>query len=113
MDQHRNAFGFGETERRNVEVLLPLAMAEDFGEVGDITSTSTIPAPGRGAANLVARSPGVLAGLPVAERLAAEFELLEHWRAYRADGDRLEARDDRRAAGRGRCDRCWPWSGSR
>ncbi len=91
MDQHRTDFGFGETERRNVEVLLPLAMAEDFGQVGDITSTATIPSHGRGAANLVARSPGVLAGLPVAERLAAEFELLEHWRAYRADGDRLEA----------------------
>jgi nicotinate-nucleotide pyrophosphorylase (carboxylating) len=38
----------------------------------------------------VARSPGVLAGLPVAERLAAEFELLEHWQAYKADGDSLE-----------------------
>ena len=90
MDQHHNAFGFGETERRNVEVLLPIAMAEDFGQVGDITSAPLIPAHGRGAANLVARSPGVLAGLPVAERLVAEFELLEHWRAYRADGDRLE-----------------------
>ncbi len=39
----------------------------------------------------MARSPGVLAGLPVAERLAAEFELSEHWRAFRGDGDRVEA----------------------
>jgi nicotinate-nucleotide pyrophosphorylase (carboxylating) len=38
----------------------------------------------------VARSPGVLAGLPVALRLAGEFELLEHWTPLKADGDRLE-----------------------
>jgi nicotinate-nucleotide pyrophosphorylase (carboxylating) len=90
MDPLRHQIGFGEIERRNVEALLPLALAEDFGEVGDITSASTIPSDARGAACLVARSPGVLAGLPVAERLAAEFELLEHWKTYKTDGDRLE-----------------------
>jgi nicotinate-nucleotide pyrophosphorylase (carboxylating) len=91
MEPLRNAFGFEEIERRNVEALLPLAMSEDFGQNGDISSTSTIPSHARGAAKLVARSPGVLAGLPVAERFAAEFELLEHWRAFKADGDLLEA----------------------
>jgi nicotinate-nucleotide pyrophosphorylase (carboxylating) len=90
MDQLRHEIGFGEVERRNVEAILPLALAEDFGEIGDITSAATIPSQARGGACLVARSPGVLAGLPVAERLAAEFEVLEHWRAYKADGDRLE-----------------------
>jgi nicotinate-nucleotide pyrophosphorylase (carboxylating) len=90
MDQLRHEIGFGERERRNVAALLPLALAEDFGEVGDITSATTIPAQARGAACVVARSPGVLAGLPVAAWLAAEFELLEHWRAFKADGDRLE-----------------------
>ena len=65
-------------------------MAEDFGQVGDITTAATIPSQARGAGCLVARSPGVLAGLPVAERLAAEFELLRALDAHRADGDRLE-----------------------
>ncbi len=65
-------------------------MAEDFGTVGDITSAATIPNAARGAACLVARSPGVLAGLPVALRLAGEFELLEHWTPLKADGDRLD-----------------------
>jgi nicotinate-nucleotide pyrophosphorylase (carboxylating) len=90
MDPLQHQIGFGEIERRDVEALLPLALAEDLGEGGDITSASTIPSDARGTACLVARSPGVLAGLPVAERLAAEFELLEHWKAYKVDGDRLE-----------------------
>ncbi len=91
MDQNRTDFVFGELERRNLDALLPLALAEDLGQVGDITSTATIPSHARGAAHLVARSRGVLAGLPVAERLADEFELREHWRAFQADGDVLEA----------------------
>jgi nicotinate-nucleotide pyrophosphorylase (carboxylating) len=83
-------YHFGEAERRNVEALIALALAEDLGSEGDITSTATIPGHAQGAARLVARAPGVLAGLPVVERLAAEFELLGHWEPHRADGDRLE-----------------------
>jgi nicotinate-nucleotide pyrophosphorylase (carboxylating) len=90
MDPNRNDHGFGEVERGNLEALWPLALAEDLGQVGDITTTATIPGHARGAANLVARSSGVLAGLPVAERLAVEFELRGDWRAFKADGDRLE-----------------------
>jgi nicotinate-nucleotide pyrophosphorylase (carboxylating) len=91
MSHPRTNFGYGEVERSNLEALLPMAMAEDLGEVGDITTMATVPSQARGAAHLVARSPGVLAGLPVAERLAAEFALLDDWRAFQADGDRLEA----------------------
>lgn len=91
MDEMRETPGFGEPERRNLEALLPMALAEDLDQVGDITTTATIPSQARGVAVIVARSPGVLAGLPIAERLAAEFELLADWRASRADGDRLEA----------------------
>ena len=53
---------FGERERRDADALIALALAEDLGQVGDITSTATIPSHARGAARLVARSPGVLAG---------------------------------------------------
>ena len=83
-------YEFGERERRNLEALLALAIAEDLDQVGDITSTSTVPSHALGSGRLVARSSGVLAGLPVVERLAAEFELLSGWQSYRADGDRLE-----------------------
>lgn len=90
MDQSTPELRYGELERRNLEALLPLALAEDLAQVGDITSNATIPSHARGSARLVARAPGVLAGLPVAERLAAEFDLVAHWKTSRADGDRLE-----------------------
>ncbi len=91
MDQ--SPYRFGETERHSLEALLSLAVAEDLDQAGDVTSRVTIPSHAQGAARLVARSPGVLAGLPVAERLAAEFGLAGSWEFDRADGDRLEAGD--------------------
>jgi nicotinate-nucleotide pyrophosphorylase (carboxylating) len=81
---------FGEREQRNALTLIAMALTEDLGEVGDITSTATIPGQAVGAARLVARSSGVLAGLPVVERLVADFELSKHWKPHRADGDPLE-----------------------
>src|SRR5215831_16920051 len=83
-------YRFGEDEQRNLEALLALALAEDLDQAGDVTSTATIPGHARGEARLVAWSPGVLAGLPVVERLAAEFGLAGGWEFDRADGDRLE-----------------------
>jgi nicotinate-nucleotide pyrophosphorylase (carboxylating) len=91
MGPHPNEHDFGEIERHNLEALWPLALVEDLGDVGDITSAATIPSQAMGTANLVARSPGVLAGLPVVERLAVEFELGDGWRALKADGDSLES----------------------
>ena len=83
-------YEFGARERNNVEILLRMAMAEDLGQVGDITSTATIPSTAQGSGVLVARSAGVLAGLPVVEQIAAEFELMSHWESHRSDGDHLE-----------------------
>jgi len=76
-------------ERRNALMLIAEALREDLGDVGDITSKAMIPSHARGTARLVARSPGVLAGLAIVERLAAEFELGECWQPYRADGESL------------------------
>jgi nicotinate-nucleotide pyrophosphorylase (carboxylating) len=81
---------FGERERRAVDLLIAQALAEDLGEVGDITSTATIPSHARGGARLVARSPGVLAGLPAVERVVAQFELLDYWAPLLSDGSSLE-----------------------
>jgi nicotinate-nucleotide pyrophosphorylase (carboxylating) len=86
----RSRYEFGERELRNLEALIALAIAEDLDQVGDITSSATIPSRALGSGRIIARSSGVLAGLPVVERLAAEFELLGRWTPYQADGDRLE-----------------------
>ena len=80
-----------DKERRNVADLIALALAEDLAQVGDITSTAVIPSQARGVARLVARSPGVLAGLSAVEQLAAYFELSDHWEPFLADGASLEA----------------------
>jgi len=66
--------------------LIDLAFAEDFGGEaawrGDLTSLFFIPAGESGAATLVARSPGVIAGLPAVElvfaALSSEFRVERH-----------------------------------
>jgi nicotinate-nucleotide pyrophosphorylase (carboxylating) len=80
---------FGEIERRRAEALISEALLEDLGRSEDITSIATIPSKAQGVARLVARSPGVLAGLVIVERLAARFELSEGWQPLLADGDAL------------------------
>jgi nicotinate-nucleotide pyrophosphorylase (carboxylating) len=56
------------------ESIVRAALAEDFGLGGDLTSEATIPAGLRGEAALVARVPGVLAGLDAA---LAAFAMLD------------------------------------
>jgi nicotinate-nucleotide pyrophosphorylase (carboxylating) len=84
-------YRFGERERLNADALIAQALAEDLGQVGDITSTAIIPSDARGSARLVARSPGVLAGMSAVERLAARFELIDNWEPCLSDGDSVES----------------------
>ncbi len=51
------------------DALIRLALAEDLGTTGDRTSLATIPETTLARAAFVARSVGVVAGLPVAERV--------------------------------------------
>jgi nicotinate-nucleotide pyrophosphorylase (carboxylating) len=63
---------FTEAELAACRKLVELALAEDFGEFGDRTSRCLIPTDKPGNAAFVARSQGVLAGLPaVAEVIRA------------------------------------------
>ncbi len=56
-----------------IDAQIHAALSEDVGP-GDITTEATVPPEARGEAVLVARVPGVLAGLPVAWRV---FQLLD------------------------------------
>ncbi len=60
------------------DALIRLALAEDFGSTGDRTSLATIPESAQAKAAFVARVAGVVAGLPVAERVcrAVSAELI-------------------------------------
>ncbi len=71
-----------------------LALAEDIGDDGtDVTTAATVPAGQLGRGDLVARSPGVVAGLPVAELVfwlaSGDDPITTVPRA--ADGDRVAA----------------------
>jgi len=50
------------------------ALAEDLGEAGDITTNSSVPADSQVRAAIVARKPGIVAGLAVAARV---FQLVD------------------------------------
>ena len=99
---------------RNAETLLELALAEDLGTPmpflrlnvtagridletieggggqGDITTESTIPDKARGAAEFVARTAGVVAGIPVLHLVAWRFGLGNWFRPLVKDGDRVQ-----------------------
>ncbi|MGO9600146.1 MAG: carboxylating nicotinate-nucleotide diphosphorylase [Isosphaeraceae bacterium] len=83
-------FQFGPSEARCADALVAMALAEDLGQAGDITSAATIPSQAIGTARFVARAPGVLAGLPVIVRLLEQFQLASDWKPHRSDGHELE-----------------------
>jgi nicotinate-nucleotide pyrophosphorylase (carboxylating) len=70
--------------------LITLALAEDLGEIGDITANATIPPEARGSAAIVSRKPGVIAGLPVAARIAERMGMRTAWQALLEDGTFVE-----------------------
>ncbi len=57
-----------------VERAVALALAEDLGTAGDITTDAIVPADTHGEAEIVVRQPGVIAGLDLAE---ASFKALD------------------------------------
>lgn len=87
----KSEFNFGVAEIRCADILIELALAEDIGEAGDITTAALVPAGIEGAANLVSREAGVIAGLPLAERLIAKFQLEKGWKPYLEDGAAVAA----------------------
>jgi nicotinate-nucleotide pyrophosphorylase (carboxylating) len=67
------------------------ALAEDLAGGGDITSDSVIPPTANSRANIVARSPGVIAGLGVAAHVFARVDPSLEFESLVEDGDRVEA----------------------
>ncbi|MEO1498692.1 MAG: carboxylating nicotinate-nucleotide diphosphorylase [Planctomycetota bacterium] len=73
----------------DARALIRLALAEDLGDVGDITTQATVPADRRGAADIVAREAGVLAGALAPALVLEEANADARWTPHLADGDRL------------------------
>lgn len=66
-----------------IEPIVRAALLEDLGRAGDLTTQATVPADARGEVALVARDPGVVAGLDAA---------LLAWRLLDDDASTVEAR---------------------
>lgn len=77
--------------RPTVRNLVTLALAEDLGVLGDITSVACIADDAHGRARFVARAEGVLAGTALATETLHQVDagLMVHWRVV--DGASLEA----------------------
>jgi nicotinate-nucleotide pyrophosphorylase (carboxylating) len=68
-----------------------LALAEDLGRAGDVTTQATIPADARFSAVFAARKPGVIAGLACVRLAIAELDPSAELRLMAADGETVSA----------------------
>jgi nicotinate-nucleotide pyrophosphorylase (carboxylating) len=77
---------FGERERKVARELVWMALEEDLGPTGDVTSRALIPPDQSGAVQIVARAAGVLAGLPVALMVFNEVDRNLVFEPHSSDG---------------------------
>ena len=75
---------------RSIDALLELAFAEDIG-IGDITTEATVPDSQQAVGSIVAKSGGVVAGLPVAMRVFERLDATLIFRPLVNDGDEVVA----------------------
>jgi nicotinate-nucleotide pyrophosphorylase (carboxylating) len=73
-----------------VEDAVKRALIEDLGRAGDITTAATIPADARAEAVIVARKPGVIAGLALAASAFRQIDPAVRFEPEVADGARVE-----------------------
>ena len=73
------------------EPLLRLALAEDLGRAGDLTTEATIPIETVAKARLVARRGGSISGLPMAERVFTLLDPAVRFDIQVSDGDVVTA----------------------
>ncbi len=81
---------FSPDEAAACERLARLALDEDLGGRGDLTSAALIPADLQGRAAFVARAPGVVAGLPAVRQVCALVEPRLRLDEVVADGARVQ-----------------------
>ena len=75
---------------RSLDPLIELAFEEDIG-IGDITTEATVPFGQAGIGTLLAKSDGIVAGLPVAERVFEKLDTTLLFRALVNEGEAVKA----------------------
>ena len=73
---------------RSLDPLIDLAFEEDIG-IGDITTESTVTPSQKGIGTLLAKSDGILAGLPIVERTFSKLDSGLSFHAFVNDGDTI------------------------
>lgn len=81
---------FRAPERLAADRLIELALGEDLAAAGDITTAALVAPNERGTVHIVARQPGVLAGLPIVEQVFARLDAAVVVENRLEDGARLE-----------------------
>lgn len=71
--------------------LIRLALREDLADRGDVTTTALIPSDQTAEVEIVARNPGVLAGMPVGQMVFQALDPTVRFSLKAQDGDRLSA----------------------
>ncbi|MCE2490408.1 MAG: carboxylating nicotinate-nucleotide diphosphorylase [Anaerolineae bacterium] len=71
--------------------LIRMALAEDLGERGDVTSLTTLASGTRAKARILAKAEGVLAGLPLVTQVFSEMDRGVQVRLIKGDGERVTA----------------------
>ncbi|MEP3429173.1 MAG: carboxylating nicotinate-nucleotide diphosphorylase [Roseibium sp.] len=82
-----------ELPRLMIDEVVKSALLEDWGRAGDVTSQATIPADAKATAVIVARKPGVLAGISLARSAFEQTDSSLSFQALKQDGDRLSPKD--------------------
>jgi nicotinate-nucleotide pyrophosphorylase (carboxylating) len=73
-----------------IQTLVALALAEDLGATGDVTTQATIAPETTAHAQIVAKATGVIAGLPVLRAVFAKVDSAVQIALHVADGDAVE-----------------------
>ena len=84
---------FTPAESTAAQSLIELALREDLGNLGDLTSQALIPADLQGKAAFVARAAGVLAGLPAAEMVCKAVDNRLTFQSHANDGQAIKPGD--------------------
>ncbi len=79
--------------RQDWAAILRLAVAEDFGLSGDLTTKALVAEDAVGKASVVARQPGVVAGLPGVEMTLHALDRRLRWSPRTEDGRPVAARE--------------------
>jgi len=89
--QDFHQFVWDDNLKRDCRTLVKLALAEDLGGEQDWTTIALVPADRMGAANIVAREPGIAAGLLAIPVVLAEAQSRLHVTTFLDDGQHFAA----------------------